>query len=277
VKASLEWLATSHSAFFPLGGRTGLAQLEHYSSEYVEWGDGPPLILVPGLAGGYELLGPLAQCLAPRHRVISYQLRGETDPFVLRRRFSLADLAEDLAQFLDWHRLERPTVLGVSFGAVVAMHLAVRHPYRLGKLILQGCGARLEQSLLQQVAVAVLSRYPLPQDSPFINQFFNLFFGGRQEPGPLFDFVTRQCWQTDQSVMAYRFRLVQQFDLSAQLHRIASPTLVLSGDKDLLVSQRSLALLREGLRACRTVRLPGCGHFAFVTHPQRIADEVTRF
>ena len=48
------------------------------------------------------------------------------------------------------------------------------------------------RGLLQQVAGWVLSRYPLPSDSPFVNQFFNLLFGARQEPGPLFEFVTRQ-------------------------------------------------------------------------------------
>ena len=46
---------------------------------YKEWGEGPPLILVPGLAGGYELLGPLARLLAGHFRVISYQLRGEEE------------------------------------------------------------------------------------------------------------------------------------------------------------------------------------------------------
>ena len=66
------------------------------------------------------------------------------------------------------------------------------------------------RSLLQRVAGMVLTRYPLPTNNPFVNQFFNLLFGSRQKQGPLFQFVTRQCWQTDQSVMAHRFRLVDR-------------------------------------------------------------------
>ncbi len=89
----------------------------------------------------------------------------------------------------------------------------------------------------------VLSRYPLPSDNPFVNQFFNLLFGSRQKPGPLFQFVTRQCWQTDQGVMAHRFRLVESFALDDRLARIVAPTLILAGDRDLLVSPRSLAEL----------------------------------
>jgi pimeloyl-ACP methyl ester carboxylesterase len=229
------------------------------------------------MAGGYELLGPLARLLARHFRVISYQLRGEEDPFALRRRFGLGDLVNDLAEFLDWHCLEAPALLGVSFGGVLALEFAAQHPYRLRGLALQGVGARFEPSLLQRVAGLVLSRYPLPSDNPFVNQFFNLLFGGRQEPGPLFHFVTRQCWQTDQSVMAHRFHLVQHFDITGRLERVRVPTLALAGERDLLVSQRGLQALEKGIAGSRALRLTGCGHLASVTHPQRVAGEVISF
>lgn len=277
MKASLAWLATSRAEFSAGAGRSGYAQLRAYTVAYQEWGEGPPLVLVPGLAGGYELLGPLARILAQRFRVISYQLRGEDDCFALRRSFGLMDLVDDLAEFLDWQGLESPAVLGLSFGGVLALEFAARYPGRLQALAVQGVGARFERSLLQQVAGAVLSDYPLPPDNAFVNQFFNLLFGGRQPPGPLFDFVTQRCWQTDQSVMAHRFRLVEECDLAGRLGRVRVPTLVLRGDRDLLVSDRSLRDLCHGLPESQLVALPGCGHLAFVTQPERVAEEVGRF
>ena len=61
MKASKEWLVSSGAEFTLETGRSGLAQLRHYSAEYREWGSGPPVVLVPGLAGGLGLLGPLAR------------------------------------------------------------------------------------------------------------------------------------------------------------------------------------------------------------------------
>jgi len=277
VKVSASWLAASGAEFSAGVGKCGCVHLKHYTVDYQEWGEGPPLIVVPGLAGGFQLLGPLARLLAANFRVISYQLRGEDDCFTLRRPFGISDLVEDLAELLEWQGLEAPTLMGVSFGGVLALEFAARYPTRLNKLIVQGVGAHFERGLLQRIAGVVLSRYPMLADNPFINQFFNLLFGGRQQKGPLFEFVTRQCWQTDQSVMAHRLHLVEQLDLADRLHRIRVPTLVLAGDRDLLVSQESLQALCDGIPQAASVRLPGCGHLAFVTKPARIAGEVRRF
>lgn len=277
MQASVDWLAGSGANFSPGAGRSGLAHLKHYTAEYCIWGEGQPLILVPGLAGGFELLGPLARLLARRFQVISYQLRGEDDCFTLRRSFAMPDLVEDLRELLDWFGLERPPIVGVSFGGVLALELAMRWPNRLQALATQGVGARFERGLLQQIAGWVLSRYPLPPDSPFVNQFFNLLFGSRQQPGPLFEFVTRQCWQTDQSVMTHRFHLVESFDPGRRLERIRVPTLLMAGDRDLLASPQSLRDLVNGIDDSSRVELPGCGHLAFVTQPERVANEVERF
>jgi len=52
---------------------------------------------------------------------------------------------------------------------------------------------------------------------------------------------------------------------------------VLAGEKEVLVTPRSLKALCEGIENCRQVHLPGCGHLAFVTNPERVASEVRDF
>jgi pimeloyl-ACP methyl ester carboxylesterase len=273
----MDWLASNGTAYCEDAGQVGYAHLKNYSVEYRTWGSGPPLVLIPGLAGGIQLLSPLARQLATHFQVISYQLRGEDDCFALRRNFGMSDLVQDLAEFLDWECVERPTIMGVSFGGAIALEFAVRYPQKAEALIVQGAGARFERGLLQQVAGMVLSQYPLPSDSPFINQFFNLLFGKRQKADSLFQFVTRQCWQTDQSIMAHRFRLVEHYDIANRLPRIKAPTLILTGERDLLVSKPSLQALREGIPHAVSQPVPGAGHLAFVTQPNHVASAVHNF
>ena len=153
----------------------------------------------------------------------------------------------------------------------------MRYPHRLQNLIVQGAGARFEPGLIQSIAKTVLTRIPLPFDSPFINQFFNLLFGIAQKQDDLFHFVTAQIWQTDQSVIAHRLQLVEEYDMTERLHHIRVPTLVLVGERDLLVSRRSLRLLSQGIPTAKFVGLLDCGHLAFVTRPQAVAHRIEEF
>jgi pimeloyl-ACP methyl ester carboxylesterase len=277
VKATQDWMSESGRRYLAPAKKSAFVHLGQYTAELYETGAGEPIVLIPGLAGGFDLLGPLATSLAGGRHLFSYQLRGENDCFILRHPFDLDDLVEDLAELLDSLKLERPTIMGLSFGGLIALKFAIRYPYRLDRLIVQGVGARYERGLIQQIASTVLSRFPLPADSPFVNQFFNLLFGGKQKRDSLFEFVTQQIWQTDQSVMAHRFRLVEELSLEHQLRRVRAPTLVLSGDRDVFVSPRSLQLLCDEIPHCQFERLPDCGHLAFVTKPDLIAKKVEAF
>jgi len=244
--------------------------------EVVRLGRGEPIILVPGLAGGWKLLAPLARRLADRHEVILYSLRGDRDPFAWGRGEGLADHAGDLGRLIDHLQLERPTVFGVSFGGAVALELATANPGRIGALVLQGVEARFRTTLGASIARRVLERFPLPADNGFVNQFFNLLHGGKPEPGPLADFVVERCWETDQGVMARRLKALEGFDVSDRLWRIDMPTLVLAGTRDVVVPLARQRALAEAIPSARFEALEGAGHIGFLTHRADVARHIRR-
>jgi 3-oxoadipate enol-lactonase len=244
--------------------------------QVTEMGQGEPIVLVPGLAGGARLVGPLAHRLAAHHRVITYELRGERFPSSSERPLAVGELAGDLGALIELLGLERPAVLGVSFGGAVALELAVEHPERLGALIVQGVEARFRTTLGATIARHVLERFPLPSDNRFVNQFFNLLHGGRPEPGPLVNFVVERCWETNQSVMAQRIALLESFDVSDRLWRIEVPTLVLAGSRDVIVPPSRQRALAAGIPGARYELLDGAGHVGFLTHRVAVAERVRK-
>src|SRR5262249_55792038 len=96
VLVTENWLESTGAGFAPRGGFAGAAHLTHYTVDYRIWGEGDPIVLIPGLAGGMGLLGPLAKLLAQDYKVICYELRGEDNCFAIRRPFGLCDLVGDL-------------------------------------------------------------------------------------------------------------------------------------------------------------------------------------
>ena len=242
--------------------------------EIARFGQGEPILLVPGLAGGWRLVAPLAQRLARHHEVIVAGHRGDWYPSVGPRVARLADHAGDLAELIEGLRLERPTVLGVSFGGAVALELALGWPERVGGLILQGVESRFRINLGSIIARRVLERFPLPMGNQFVNQFFNLLHGCKPEPGPLVDFVIERCWETDQSVIAHRLALLEAFDVGDRLWRIEAPTLVLAGTRDVIVPPDRQRALASAISGARFVSLEGAGHIGFLTHKAEVARHV---
>jgi len=183
---------------------------------------------------------------------------------------------EDLARLIDELALERPTVLGISFGGAIALELAAEHPGRLGALIVQGAAASFPSNIGTTVARRVLERFPLPIDNRFVNQFFNLLHGSKPEPGPLVDFVVESIWDTDQSVIAQRLAQLEAFDVSDRLWKIDAPTLVVSGSKDAIVKPSRQMQLAQSISGARHELVEGAGHIGFLTHGVEMTRLVRR-
>ncbi|WP_165226999.1 alpha/beta fold hydrolase [Aquisphaera insulae] len=249
--------------------------------DVVRMGRGEPLVLVPGLAGSWKLLLPLARRLSRRYEVITYAFRDEGVPGfgIGGPRCGIWDIgghADDLASLVEQLGLESPTIFGVSFGAAVALQAAVDHPRSVGALVVQGAEARFHATIGSTIARRVLERFPLPTDNRFVNQFFNLLHGAKPEPGPLVDFVVERIWETDQSVMARRLAQLESFDVSEQLWKVEAPTLVLAGKKDAIVPAVRQKQLADGISGARFEAIDGAGHIAFLTHRREIARQVVR-
>jgi pimeloyl-ACP methyl ester carboxylesterase len=255
----------------------GVVHLRAYSSEYLVVGQGEPLVLIPGLAGGHELTYRLVNRLASKFRVICFELRGEHEALLGRCAHTMADLAGDLADFLDAMVLERPLLAGVSFGSAVALQFALAYPHRPRALVLHGLEGHFRDSLGGRIARMVLEQYPLPHDNPFLNQFFRLLFAGPESPGPLLDYVAARCWSTDQSVIANRLSLLWDFDVRHRLHTLRVPTLVVAGAEDVIVSATSQKALALALPESCYVSLPHAGHLCFLTHARAFAQQVALF
>lgn len=86
-------------------------------------------LLVHGLASNAQLWGGMSAELAARgHRVVAVDQRGHGLSSKVDDGFDFATLTDDLVAVADAMDLERPVVVGQSWGANVALELAVRHP-----------------------------------------------------------------------------------------------------------------------------------------------------
>ena len=231
----------------------------------VRRGSGEPILLAQGLGGNVEHWGDaFLDRLAARLEVIAYDHRGVgrspggPDPF------SIADLADDAAGLLDHLGLERAHVLGLSMGGMVAQELALRHPERVRTLTLAGTFAGGESAL---------GTYP-----PAVQAIARPLLRGGSPPAALAGLVAQQArqWGVARDESALRTVLAQLaavggHDTLARLGQVATPTLVLHGERDPAVPVANARILADAIPGARLEVLPGAGHIPFWQQPERCA------
>ena len=105
---------------------------------YWVMGEGPTLILVPGLAASVEFWQYNVGPLAARYRVYALDLLGFGKSDKEIGQFSLLYAASFMAHFMDALEIERASLVGNSLGGVVCAQTAAQFPERVCMLILVG-------------------------------------------------------------------------------------------------------------------------------------------
>lgn len=105
---------------------------------YQQAGEGPDVVLIHGVTGDLSIwfLSKAIQTLSVSHRVTAYDLRGHGYTDAPAEGYTSADQAADLFALMDILGIERASLVGHSFGGVIAAHAATLAPERVESLVL---------------------------------------------------------------------------------------------------------------------------------------------
>src|SRR5262249_7182885 len=108
------------------------AEVDGAQLAYKVDGQGPPLVLVHAGIADMRMWEPLVALLDHRFRVVRYDMRGHGETTYTAGESSDAD---DLAALLTALDIEACTLVGASFGGLVALDFAAKHPERVERLV----------------------------------------------------------------------------------------------------------------------------------------------
>ena len=219
-----------------------------------------PIVLVPGLGSSVRNHLPILPTLWRHGSVlVANQTRDETIAAMARRVLDEAP--------------ERFSLIGHSLGGYIVLEMIRQQPQRIVRLALLNTSARpdtAEATRLrnERVAETRAGRYAevrsasFPQsvhpdrvDDPHLREMSRLT---GEDSGP--DAYIRQ--QT---------AIIARIDSRPFLKDIRVPTLVLSGDKDLLISNEFSKEMAEMIPGASLVIVPDCGHLAPVEQPEAVS------
>jgi aminoacrylate hydrolase len=232
---------------------------------YEEKGQGPPLLLVPGLGGLGSFWAPQVAELSRDFRVITHDHRGAGRSTHSRITYSVEQMAADVVKLMDVLGIASAHFVGHSTGGAIGQVLAQDQPARLRSLVLSATWAgpdpyfrRLfearKDALLKSGVEAYLRASVLVLAPPWWVSDNDAAIAEQHRLG--------LSSSAPVEVLASRIDAIVRFDRRARLGDIRTPTLVIVAQDDMVTPKFYSDEIAAKVSGAKYVVLEGGGHFA---------------
>jgi 3-oxoadipate enol-lactonase len=223
-------------------------------------GDGPLVVLLHPVGLDRHFWGGLPAALAAHHRVLCLDLAGHgASPPVTRPR-PVDAYADDVAAAIREAGGGPATVIGLSFGGMVAQAVALRHPDLVAALMPCGCGGDFPENvrpILRERGLAAERDGMAAIVEATIDRWFNPPFRG----DPAVERVRARLLSGDAAGWSAGWHSIADMSLTPRLGAVRVPTLVLAGERDVATTPAMAeATVARAIPGARFAVLPGAPH-----------------
>jgi proline iminopeptidase len=290
-------LVSSVSCTTPADIDEGFLEVNGTTLYYKSIGSGEPIVVLHGGPGfDHQQFLPYIGELSSRYKVILYDQRGtglSSGP-ADATSITIHNFVEDIEGIRTAFGIAKMNLLGHSWGGMLAMHYAVRHPDKLKSLILCSTAATAESF---DVMRAVIARNRQPEDTALLEsiiesqefkdrdpraleRFWRIYFKAyfvdpALAAGMTLSFTDNTRRNSD-AVARYILDSVGAFDLHEDLGVVRAPTLILHGDSDpmpVVYAER----IHESIPNSELVIAESSGHWIFIDATDRFRSSVFDF
>ena len=218
-----------------------------------QYGSGKPLLLIHGNGGSIQSMASIIPYFSARYKVIAADSRAHGKSIDKGDSLSFEMMADDDAALLDQMHIDSAYVIGWSDGGIVALVLAMRHPSKIEKLA--STGANL-----------------WPDSTALIPSLW-------KDEKKYYDSLHTEAWATPKEKNNWKIFMLDwlqpNIPLSA-LHTIHCPSLIISGDHDLIVLDHTIKIYENIPNAYLWI-LPDSGHGTLIEHTGEFDEKVNEF
>ena len=235
---------------------------------FIEFGSGPPVVLLHGITNSGRAWGPqIAPLVSAGFRVIVPDLAGHGASAHVERPFGIDDMVDDLAALWTHLGIGNADLVGLSLGGMVTLQLALERPELAGRLIVANTpdSTASPESRKNLGDLAALCRSEdgpvtvLEQSWPMmVNEGFRNSGAGLR---------TFQVWHGVAATahgpsLAYVAEGLAGFDFQDSIASLKRPVLFISGEKDATAPPEAVGRMAHKVPEAGYIELAGALHIS---------------
>lgn len=227
---------------------------------YIQYGTGKDIVLLHGWGQNIEMMKPLGDLLENDYKITIIDFPGFGKSEEPTTPWTLEDYKEMLELLIKELKIEKPIIMGHSFGGRVAIYYASTN--KVEKLVLFGSPARPEKSTTSLKVKTLKSLKKLPGMSG-VAEKMKKYIGSRD-------------YKAASTIMRQVLVNVVNKDLSENAKNITASTLLIWGDNDTEASLEDAHLLETNIKDAGLVVLPGT-HYAYLENLNQVINILKNF
>jgi len=243
-------------------------------------GEGPPVVLLHPFPANHEFWLPVAQALATRYHIVLPDLRGHGDSGVGEGPATMAKHTSDIARVMDAADIGRAPLIGTSIGGYALFEFWRRHRGRVAALGLCNTKAPADSSEARagrlQAANDVLER----GTEPFFESMISRLLGKttrETRPDLVAGTLNMMRKMSPEDVAQVQRGMAERPDSVDTLKTINVPTLLVTGDEDILTGMNEAELMRRHISGSQLRVIPKAGHYSAWEQPEEVGKLLRQF
>lgn len=232
-------------------------------------GEGEQVFLLHGWGGSIENMELLFNDLSKYYAVTIVDLPGHGKSGLPLESWGVIDFIDCILEIMKRLNIQRPHLIGHSFGGRIAIKLAALYPDRIGKIILvNSAGIRLPHS------VSYYLKFGIGKIGKFIAKFGGKF--GEICRNKIYNRISSPDYRNAGPLRGTFLKIINE-DLRPFLPKITSPTLLVWGENDTETPLASAYIMKKHIPNAKLIIFKSAGHFLHIDQHLKFCLVINKF